>query len=545
MMARGPASNTARNATQGVALASLVVKKSPETGNASAVVAVAMLLSRVAGLITFRMFGHYFGLSDSADAFRAAIRIPSFLQNLFGEGVMSASFIPVYARLRAEQRDEDAIQVALSVFALLCFCTSILVVLGIAATPWLIDGIAPGFHGAKRELTIRLVRICFPGVGLLVFSAWCLGVLTSHGKFFLAYAAPALGNLAMIAAFLWYGRRAGGERLVEIIMWASVAGSGLQFVAQLPFVFRLLQPARFQLFVFGPHVRTILKNFVPTFVARGVTQISMYITALLASLLPMGGVAALTTALTLYLLPLSLFGASVYATELPAMSSVLGNKDQVAQIISGRLARAVHEVAFFVVPSAAAFMLLGKVVVAALFQTGAFGANDVIYVWGVLAGSSVGLVAEATGRVYFSAFYALGDTRTPLKVAIIRVAMTIVLGYSLAIPLPPLLGIDPKWGAAGLTLAVGMTAWLELALLRQALQHKIGVIPSSTAQILNLWIAAAAAAIAGQAILRYLPTFHPSLTGFIVLICYSAVYLLLTHIMGTSSLSAAWTKKRK
>jgi putative peptidoglycan lipid II flippase len=507
-------------------------------------VAAGMLVSRVAGLITFRMFGHYFGLSDAADAFRAALRIPSFLQNLFGEGVLSASFIPVYARLRAEERDEEAVQVALSIFTLLCFCTSILVVLGIAATPWLIDGIAPGFHGAKRELTIRQVRICFPGVGLLVFSAWCLGVLNSHGKFFLSYAAPALANLAMIAAFLWYGRRVEGERLVEIIMWSTVAGSALQVGVQLPFVFRLLRTARVNFFEFGPHLRTILKNFGPTFMARGVTQISMYITALLASLLPTGGVAALTNALTLYLLPLGLFGASVYATELTAMSSVMGSSEQVAEILTGRLVRGVREVAFFVVPSAAAFLLLGKVVVATLFQTGAFSANDVIYVWGVLAGSSVGLVAEATGRVYFSAFYALGDTRTPLKVAVIRVAITIVLGYLLAIPLPALLGIDRKWGAAGLTLAVGMTAWMELALLRRALQRRIGAVARSTGRIFKLWIAAIVSALAALAVLRYLPTFRPSLTGLIVLGCYCAVYLLLTHIAGISTLHVARTRLR-
>jgi len=518
---------------------------SRDTGKSSAVmVAAGMLVSRVAGLITFRMFGYYFGLSDSADAFRAALRIPSFLQNLFGEGVLSASFIPVYARLRAEERDEEAIQVALSVFTLLCFCTSILVVLGIVATPWLIDGIAPGFHGAKRELTIRLVRICFPGVGLLVFSAWCLGVLNSHGKFFLSYAAPALGNLAMIAAFLWYGRRVEGERLVEIIMWSTVAGSALQLGVQLPFVFRLLRTVRRRFFEFGPHLSTILKNFGPTFVARGVTQISMYITALLASLLPTGGVAALTNAMTLYLLPLSLFGASVYATELTAMSSVKGNREQVAVMIAGRLVRGVREVAFFVVPSAAAFLMLGKVVVATLYQTGAFSPTDVIYVWGVLAGSSVGLVAEASGRVYFSAFYALRDTRTPLKVAVIRVAITIALGYLLAIPLPLLLGIDRKWGAAGLTLSVGMTAWLELALLRHALQRRIGPVASSTVQIFKLWVAAITSALVGLTVLYYLPTLRPGLTGLIVLACYCAVYLLLTHTAGISNLSTPKTQLR-
>lgn len=147
-------------------------------------VAAGILLSKIAGLVRGRVFAHYFGNSDAADAFGAALRIPNFLQNLFGEGVLSASFIPVYARLRAEKKDEEATELAETIFALLFLSTSVLVAVGVLATPWLIDAIAPGFHGEKRQLTITLVRIFFPGVGLLVFSAWCLGVLNSHRKFF-------------------------------------------------------------------------------------------------------------------------------------------------------------------------------------------------------------------------------------------------------------------------------------------------------------------------------------------------------------------------
>ena len=117
---------------------------------AAAMVAAGILLSRIAGLIRDRVFAHYFGNSDAADAFRAAFRIPNFLQNLFGEGVLSASFIPVYARLRAEQQDEQAGKLAEAIFALLFVATTVLVALGIFATPSLIDAIAPGFHGEKR-----------------------------------------------------------------------------------------------------------------------------------------------------------------------------------------------------------------------------------------------------------------------------------------------------------------------------------------------------------------------------------------------------------
>ncbi|MBV9182436.1 MAG: murein biosynthesis integral membrane protein MurJ, partial [Acidobacteria bacterium] len=173
------------------------LEKQPRSASSKAhavAVATGILLSRLVGLVRDRVFAHYFGNSDAADAFRAAFRIPNILQNLFGEGVLSASFIPVYARLSAEQRREEASQLAEAMFALLLFITAVLVAAGVLATPWLIDLIAPGFHLEKRLLTIRLVQILFPGAALLVLSAWCLGILNSHRRFFLSYAAPVVWN---------------------------------------------------------------------------------------------------------------------------------------------------------------------------------------------------------------------------------------------------------------------------------------------------------------------------------------------------------------
>src|SRR5579862_7437782 len=129
------------------------VKPAPKTARRGAafLVAAGILLSRLSGLIREGIFAHFFGTSDAADAFRQAFRIPNFLQNLFGEGVLSASFIPVYARLRAENRHEDASELAEAIFSLLFFVTSILVAAGVFAAPWLIYVIAPGFQGAKRD----------------------------------------------------------------------------------------------------------------------------------------------------------------------------------------------------------------------------------------------------------------------------------------------------------------------------------------------------------------------------------------------------------
>jgi putative peptidoglycan lipid II flippase len=506
---------------------------------AAVTVAFGILLSKIAGLVRDRVFAHYFGNSDAADAFRAAFRIPNFLQNLFGEGVLSASFIPVYARLHAEKRHEEASGVAEVTFVFLFLITSFLVVAGIFAAPWLIDAIAPGFSGDKRLLTIRLVQVLFPGAGLLVFSAWCLGILNSHRRFLLSYTAPIIWNAAIIAAFLWPGARASQSHLAVVVAVGSVAGSALQFLVQLPTVLRFLWPLRIRQQFGSQHVRTVVRNFFPVFVSRGVVQLSAYIDALLASFLPTGAVAALSYAQTLYLLPVSLFGMSVSAAELPAMSSALGTDEEIAAALRQRLASGLQQIAFFVVPSAAAFLFLGNVVVATLYRSGQFTAGDVTYVWAVIAGSAVGLLASTSGRLYSSAFYALRNTRTPLKFAVVRVGLTLGLGYFFALPLPPLLGIDRRWGVAGLTLSAGIAGWVEFVLLRGALHRRIGVVPYSTARVLKMWIAALIAAATGYAIQTTLRGRAPLLVGPCVLLPYGAVYLLLTQWMGISSIAAA------
>jgi len=509
-------------------------KKHSSIGSSAVAVASGILMSRIVGLIRERVFAHYLGSSETADAFRAALRIPNFLQNLFGEGVLSASFIPVYARLNAEHRHEEASEVAEAIFGLLFVTTTILVTIGIIATPWLIDAIAPGFHGDKRLLTIELVRILFPGTGLLVFSAWCLGILNSHRKFLLSYTAPVLWNAAIIATFIWKGSQP-ESRLAADVAWGSVVGSALQFVAQLPAVLGFLWPLRIRLRSSSNHVRVVVKNFFPVFVSRGVVQISSYIDGILASFLPTGAVADFGYALTLITLPVSLFGMSVSAAELPTMSSALGTNEEIAAALRKRLAAGLQQIAYFVVPSAVAFVILGDVVVATIFRSGAFKATDVMYVWAVVAGSAVGLLASTSGRLYSSAFYALRNTRTPLNFAMIRVALTLALGYVFALPLPRLLGINGRLGVAGLTLSAGIAGWLEFLLLRRALHRDIGVVSYSVTRVMKLWLAAIVAALIAYGIKRALPFHRPLLVGPAVLIPYAALYLGFTQLMGIST----------
>ena len=311
--------------------------------------------------------------------------------------MLSASFIPVYARLLAEGKQDEARRVAGAVASLLALAASILVLAGVLATPALIAVIAPGFEGEKREATIRLVRILFPGAGLLVLSAWCLGVLNSHRRFLLSYSAPVLWNLAIIGSLVAFGGTASGYRLAEIAAWGSVIGSALQFAVQLPTVLRLLGGFAPSLRRGTEAVRTVVRNFIPVFVGRGVVQISAYVDTVLASLLPTGAVAALSYAQVLYTLPVSLFGMSVSAAELPAMSSVTGDERERAAHLRTRLDGGLRQIAFFVIPSAVAFLALGDVVTGALYQSGAFTREMVVYVWGILAGSAVGLLASTWG----------------------------------------------------------------------------------------------------------------------------------------------------
>jgi putative peptidoglycan lipid II flippase len=515
------------------------------SGRSAFLVAAGIFLSRVAGLVRDRVFAHYFGNSAAADAFGAAFRIPNFLQNLFGEGVLSASFIPVYAGLLARNKDKEANEVAEVIAGLLGLLMSVLVLIGIAVTPLLIYVIAPGFEGDKRDLTIRLVRIFFPGAGVLVMSAWCLGILNSHRRFFLSYVAPVIWNVAIIAALIGFGRSHDQFSLASIVAWASVVGSLLQLAVQLPAALRLAGPIRPSLNSGLAEVRQVLRNFVPVFFSRGVVQISAYVDQVISSLLPTGAVAAMRYAQTLYLLPVSLFGMSVSAAELPALSSELGSSEQIAAGLRDRINSGLRRIAFLIVPSVVAFAALGNVVANAIYQTGRFTTEDGTYVWAILAGASLGLPASTLGRLYSSAFYAQHDTRTPLWFSLIRVFLATTLGYLAAVHLPGLIGIDRRWGIAGLTLASALAGILEYILLRRTLIRRIGRTALPAAFLVRVWAAALIAAAIAWLLKAAVAGWHPIALAAVVLGAYGAGYLALAWALRVPEAAAMVARLRR
>ncbi|MFZ4403897.1 MAG: murein biosynthesis integral membrane protein MurJ [Pseudobdellovibrionaceae bacterium] len=406
-------------------------------------VAAGILLSRIFGLIRERVFAHYFGQSDAGDAFKAGLKIPNFLQNLLGEGVLSASFIPVYAKLLVEKNavvsdlptqppvaDLQAAEVASVIGSIVFIFTSLLVIAGVWATPFLIDLIAPGFAEEKKQLTIHIVEILFPGVGFLVLSAWCLGILNSHGKFFLSYVAPVIWNLAMILSLVLFAKGRDLSELALILSYGLVVGSFLQFFVQFPVVLKVARGLRWNLNYKNIHARQVFKSFVPVVVSRGVVQVSSYADNILASFLASGAVSTLAYMQTLYLLPISLFGMSISAAELPAMSKLqsLPTEDLQRQLHQ-RLVQGLESILFFIVPTVCVFVFFPQAVVSLLFRTGAFAEQQVLIVSALLSIFSLGLLVTTQSRLLSSLFYSLRLQKVPLRWALARVSVSLLMAF--------------------------------------------------------------------------------------------------------------------
>jgi putative peptidoglycan lipid II flippase len=219
---------------------------------------------------------------------------------------------------------------------------------------------------------------------------------------------------------------------------------------------------------------------------------------------------------------------SMSAAELPAMSSATGSDEEIREYVRSRLAGGLRRIAFFIIPSVIAFIAFGDVIAGAVYQSGRFTASDADYVWGIVAASSVGLLASTLGRLYSSAYYALRDTDTPLRYAVIRVVLSTVFGYLSAVILPPLLGIDARWGVAGLTFASGVVGWLEYLLLRSTLGKRIGETRLPAPFLGTLWGSAAVGAGVGWAIKIAVSSLHPLLVAVAVLLPFGVIYFGLT-----------------
>ncbi len=549
------------------------VEPSQQAGTSAAgTVAAGILASRLMGFLREVATAYFFGVSAHADVFRVAFRGPNVLQNLLGEGTISAAFIPIYSRLIEEGRREAAGRFAGAIFGLLLAAAAALVLLGVVLAPYVVTILAPGFTDDAAKvaagelvvnrytLSVAAVRLIFPMTGLLVLSAWALGVLNSHRRFFLPYFAPVLWNAAIIAAlfvaaYLIVGNpfAADAEALASDVLTdllfaafiGALVGGLLQFLVQLPLVFKLMKGFRFSFSTNVTGVREAIGAFGPVVAGRGVAQLSTWLDLFLASLLAAGAVGALGYAQTLYILPVSLFGLSVAASELPELSRI--SHAQLESFL-GRVDRSARQVLFLTIPTVVGYIGLGFLIVGAFFQRGSFGLNDTWLIYLLLAAYSIGLGATTVSRLLQNSFYALKDTKTPAKIAVLRVVISTVVALPLMFFLDRFgvaetLGLTPQddtlyFGALGLAFGASVGAWVELWRLTASLRGKLEQFDLPWRPTLKMMGMSGAALVPAVLLWWLLPPWSILLVALIVISVFAVVYLGLAHLAGLPEMDA-------
>ncbi len=464
-----------------------------DSSRAAGLVTLGILASRLIGFVRQRFLAHYLGTSAAADAVAAAFRIGNLTQNLLGEGTLSAAFIPVYVKLRLAG-DGAASRFARACLGVLIPAAVILTAAGILFAPALAGALAPGFDQERAALVVELVRVLFPMTALLVIGAWALGVLTSHRRFLLPYAAPVLWSATQIVALVVAGTalRLDRDAIAEAVAWGALAGAGLQVAVMLVPVRRLLGGIAPIFDRQTEGVAEAMRNVPGALIGRGVIQLSGLVDTLLASFLGAGAVATLGYAQTIYLLPMAVLGTGEAAAALPDLAARAGGDGEARASIRGALGRSLTRVLTLGLPAAAVFAALSVEVTTLLFRGGSFGASSTTDVAHVLAFYAIGLPANAASRVVSASSFALGDTSSPARFAIVRVAI------STAIAIAAMGSI----GVAGIVLGAAIAAWVELVLLLLRVGDRAGGVGLELVPIARIVVLAGCTAGAGFA-MRY------------------------------------------
>jgi putative peptidoglycan lipid II flippase len=506
----------------------------------AALVALAILASKVVGLVRQRVTAHFFGTSDTADVVAAAFRAGNLAQNLLGEGALSASFIPVLARLRAQGDEAGARRLAHAALGALAVVVAGVSLVGVLGAPWLARLVAGGFDGPKLARTAELVRIVFPMTGLLVLSAWALGVLNAHRRFFVPYAAPIVWSLAQIAA-LWAGGTwlaLSDQPLARVLAWGAFAGAVLELALLCARAAPLVGGLRLRFETRHPPLREAAQKLPAVLLARGVMQLSGLIDTLLVSFLATGANATFAYAQTLYLLPLSLLGTGEAAVSLPEMARDTAQGDVADRNarMRARLGATLGRVLTMAVPAAVALGVCGGDLVRVLLRTGSFDEASTRAVAAPLAVYGVALCANAAARLFATTFFALGDTRRPARYATVRVVVSALLALALVRPL----------GVVGVVAAAAVAGWVEAVLLGARLRAEIGGLGLAATRPGRLAALAAASAVAPLAARAVLPAAWQAsaLGSLVVLGALGAAFLVGAPALGLFA-PRAWLRRAR
>src|SRR5712664_297239 len=424
-----------------------------------ATVSSMTLVSRILGFVRDVLIARLFGAGLVTDAFFVAFRIPNLLRRLFAEGALSPAFVPVLSRYKKKNSAEETRSLIDGVATLLFVALAVAAVVGIAIAPLIVYVSAPGFAAdpAKFELTVLMLRICFPYIFFISLVALAAGILNTWNRFSVPALTPALLNISFIAAALVFADRF--DPPVLALAWAVFAGGVLQLAFQVPFLLRMRLLPRWRLDWSHPGVRRVLKIMAPATFGVSVSQISLLINTIFASYLPTGSVSWLYYADRLMELPAGMLGVALGTILLPSLSKYHAdaNREEYARLLDWGLRMTV----LLAVPSAAALAVIALPMVAALFHYGRFGADDAWMTCRALVAYSIGLIGMILVKILAPGFYARQNVKTPVKIGIVTLIVTQLMNLAFIGPLRH----------AGLALAIGLGACLNAALLYRILRR--------------------------------------------------------------------------
>jgi putative peptidoglycan lipid II flippase len=456
------------------------------------IVGAATMLSRVLGLAREQVMAALFGAGLATDAFNVAFRIPNLLRDLFAEGAMSSAFVPTFTGVHQRQGDAQAWAFGRQLMATLVAVLAVICAVGYLLAPWLVRWFAPGFADVpgKLELTIRLTRVMLPFLPAVALAAAAMGMLNARGSFAVPALAPTMLNLGMIVggvALIPVVERFGQPAILAMALGVVLGGVG-QFACQLPALHQMGFRAWPEWPRAHPSVRRVALLMMPAAVGLAATQINLFVSTLIASLLEQGSVSWLAYAFRLMQLPIGVFGVALATVSMPALAKAAVDQDLASLKVT--LSATLRLVFLLTVPAALWLAVMAAPVISLLYQHGRFGPLDTRQTAAALVMYCIGLPAFAAVGVLTRTFYALGDTRRPVQASFVSVGLNLGLNLLFIGPLR-FLGL----GHAGLALATSVTAIANLLQLAWSLRRRLG--PLEGRRMLNtLGRVGAAAALA-------------------------------------------------
>ena len=461
------------------------------------IVSLAVMASRVLGLVRDQVFAVLFGAGLQYDAFLTAFRIPNLLRDLFAEGALSAAFVTTFTQVQQIKGEQEAFRLSNRVATLLIIVLSLICIVGWIFTPSIVYLLAPGFFdvSGKAELTIQLTRIMIPFLLLIALAAKAMGILNARNNFAIPAIAPVFFNLGSILAGLFLGFLAGpylGLSPIEGMAFGTLVGGFLQFAVQWPSLRRAGFRYRPMLSFTDPGVRQIIRLMGPAIIGAAAVQINVFVNTNFASeiidpatgAIANGPVSWLNYAFRFMQFPIGVFGVAIATATLPTLSRSTANPDY--SEFRQTLAHSLALVFLLCIPSAVGLAVLGKPIVALVFEHGKFTAFDTVQTANALAAYAIGLAGYGAIKVLSPAFYALNDARTPMVISLGSIAVNYLMNSLLVGP----------FGHVGLAFSTSAVALVNFLLLALFMRRRLGLLGGRQLAITALKIALASAALA-------------------------------------------------